>query len=65
MEKYIIKSAYIAEYAKVLKNNPKDYEEFYNKILIESLANDKMFYHNYAKEYIKSLKPAEPREKVL
>ena len=65
MEKYIIKSAFIPEYAKVLKNNPKDYEEFYNKILIESLAADKRFHHNYAREYIKSLKTTQPREKVL
>lgn len=59
MENYILQSRHIADYAKVLKkNSSKDYEEFYNKVIVESMKDESHFrYHyNYAKEYIKSLK---------
>jgi hypothetical protein len=65
MEKYVIESRHIAKYVKALKTEA-DKEEFHNKVLITAMTeNPNRYYYNYAKEYIKSLKPAEPRQAVL
>ncbi len=53
IEEFVVKSRHIEKYHNSLKTE-KDKEEFYNKILAESLCNET--YWNYATDFIKKIK---------
>lgn len=59
VEPTIAKSEYIGEYVKVLK--PEEFEDFRNLLLMEALVEYPDWQTNYAKNYLKSLKPDEKK----